>query len=184
LRVPPQKNQLYSMSQVCSCVVATGPGNGGNSSKQQASAPNNHAESDGCSCRHSGWDKCWYPPFFGEESKENVTPGAEWQTEREEAQGCSRPGSRARNHSPSQREGIDKGSPVGRLTSKELEILLWWKGVGASKMGNVANSQLLYQQLAKGDLEEVSIPAPWTKIDKVELIALRDAPIKIRRMGG
>ena len=26
-------------------------------------------------------------------------------------------------------------------------------------------------------MEEVSIPAPWTEIDKAELIALRDAPI-------
>ena len=47
------------------------------------------------------------------------------------------------------------------------------------KMGNVANRQLLYQQLAEGDLEEAIIPAPWTKIDKVELIALRDAPIEM-----
>jgi hypothetical protein len=38
---------------------------------------------------------------------------------------------------------------------------------------------LLYQQLADGDLEEVSIPAPWTKIGEVELIVLRDAPIEI-----
>ena len=28
---------------------------------------------------------------------------------------------------------------VGRLTSKELEVLFWWKGVAASKMGKVAN---------------------------------------------
>jgi hypothetical protein len=33
---------------------------------------------------------------------------------------------------------------VGRLTSKELEVLLWWKGVAESKMGNVANRRLLY----------------------------------------
>ena len=66
---------------------------------------------------------------------------------------------------------------VGRLTSKELEVLLWWKGVAALKMGNAANRLLLHQQLAEGDLEEVRIPAPWTKIDKAELIALRDAPI-------
>ena len=46
-------------------------------------------------------------------------------------------------------------------------------------MGNVANRRLLYQQLAEGDLEEVSILALLTKIDKAELIALRDAPIKI-----
>ncbi len=28
-------------------------------------------------------------------------------------------------------------------------------------------------------MEEVSIPAPWTNIDKAELIALRDAPIEM-----
>jgi hypothetical protein len=28
---------------------------------------------------------------------------------------------------------------IGRLTSKELEVLFWWKGVAASKMGKVAN---------------------------------------------
>ena len=68
---------------------------------------------------------------------------------------------------------------VGRLTSKELEVLLRWKGVAASKMGNVANRRLLYQQLAEGDLEVVSIPAPWTDIDEAELIALRSAPIEM-----
>ena len=68
---------------------------------------------------------------------------------------------------------------VGRLTSKELEVLLWWKGVATSKMGNVANRRLLYQQFAEGDVvEEVSIPAPWTDIDEAKLIALRDAPIE------
>ena len=67
---------------------------------------------------------------------------------------------------------------VAQLTSKELEVLLRWKGVAASKMGNVANRRLLYQQLAEGDVvEEASIPAPWTEIDEAELIALRDAPI-------
>jgi len=67
---------------------------------------------------------------------------------------------------------------VAQLTNKELEVLLRWKGVAASKMGNVANRRLLYQQLAEGDVvEEASIPAPWTEIDEAELIALRDAPI-------
>ncbi len=51
--------------------------------------------------------------------------------------------------------------------------------MAALKMGNVANRRLLYQQLAEGDLEEVSIPAPWTEINKTKLIALRDAPIKM-----
>ena len=47
---------------------------------------------------------------------------------------------------------------IEQLTSKELEVLLWWKGVAASKMGKVANRRLLYQRLAEGDLEEVSSP--------------------------
>ena len=69
---------------------------------------------------------------------------------------------------------------VGRLMSKELEVLLRWKGVTTSKMGNVANIRLLYQQFAEGAVvEEASIPAPWTDIDKAELIALRYAPIEI-----
>jgi hypothetical protein len=69
---------------------------------------------------------------------------------------------------------------VGRLTSKELEVLLQWKGVATSKMGNVANRQLLYQQFTDGDVvEEASIPALWTNIDEAELIALRDAPIEM-----
>ncbi len=68
---------------------------------------------------------------------------------------------------------------VGRLTSKELEVLLRWKGVAASKMGNVASRRILYQQLAEGVAEEVSVPAPWTEIDEAELVALRDGPIAI-----
>jgi len=34
---------------------------------------------------------------------------------------------------------------VGRLKSKELEILLRWKGVPVSAMGNVVNRCILYQ---------------------------------------
>jgi len=74
---------------------------------------------------------------------------------------------------------LELENDVGRLTSKELEVLLRWKGVAASKMGNVTNRRLLYQQLADGDLEAVSIPAPWTEIDEAELISLRDAPIEM-----
>jgi hypothetical protein len=75
---------------------------------------------------------------------------------------------------------LELENDVGRLTSKELEVLLRWKGVAASKMGNVANRRLLYQQFAEGDIvEEVSIPAPWTDIDEAELVALRDAPIEM-----
>ena len=40
---------------------------------------------------------------------------------------------------------------VARLTSKELEVLLRWKGVPLSKMGSAENSRVLYQQFADGD---------------------------------
>jgi hypothetical protein len=67
-------------------------------------------------------------------------------------------------------------SNVMRLTSKELEVLLQWKGVPVSKMGNVANRQVLYQQFTEGDAEETSILAPWMEIDQAELNALRNVP--------
>ena len=66
---------------------------------------------------------------------------------------------------------------VGRLKRKELEVLLRWKGVPVSTMGNVVNRCILYQQFAEGGSEEADIPALWTEIDEAELIALRDAPI-------
>ena len=69
---------------------------------------------------------------------------------------------------------------VERLTNKDLEVLLRWKGVLVLTMGNVANRRILYQQFAEGGAEEVGIvPAPWTEIDEAELIALRDGPIAI-----
>jgi hypothetical protein len=68
---------------------------------------------------------------------------------------------------------------VAWLTSKELEVLLQWKGVPVSKMGNIANRQVLYQQFAEECAEEVGIPAPWTEIDQVELDALRNASIEL-----
>jgi hypothetical protein len=71
---------------------------------------------------------------------------------------------------------------VTRLTGKELEVLLRWKGVPVSKMGNVANRRVLYQQFADGGEEEeddASIPAPWTDADKAGLVALRNAPIEM-----
>jgi len=42
---------------------------------------------------------------------------------------------------------------VERLTNKDLEVLLRWKGVLSSKMGNMANKRALYQQFAgdRGD---------------------------------
>jgi hypothetical protein len=66
---------------------------------------------------------------------------------------------------------------VGRLKSKELEVLLWWKGVPVLTMGNTANRCILYQQFAEGGAEEAGIPALWMEINKAELIALRDVPI-------
>ena len=52
---------------------------------------------------------------------------------------------------------------VGRLKSKELEVLLRWKSVPVSTMRNVANRSILYQQFADGGAEEVGgiVPAPW-----------------------
>jgi hypothetical protein len=67
---------------------------------------------------------------------------------------------------------------VAWLTTKELEVLLRWKGVPVSKMGNITNRHMLYQQFAGGE-EEASILAPWTEIDQAELDALRNAPIKL-----
>ncbi len=58
---------------------------------------------------------------------------------------------------------------VARLTGKELEVLLRWKDVPVSKMGNVANRRVLYQQFTDGGEEEeddTSIPAPWTDADE------------------
>jgi hypothetical protein len=66
---------------------------------------------------------------------------------------------------------------VGRLKSKELEVLLWWKGAPVSTMGNIANRCILYQQFTEGGAEEAGIPALWMEIDETELIALRDVPI-------
>jgi hypothetical protein len=69
---------------------------------------------------------------------------------------------------------------AGRLKSKELEVLLRWKGVLVSTMRNVTNRRILYQQFAEGGGEEVGIvPAPWMEIDEAELITLRDGPIAI-----
>jgi hypothetical protein len=48
---------------------------------------------------------------------------------------------------------------VGWLKSKELEVLLRWKGVPVLTMGNVANQCILYQQFTEGGAEEAGIPA-------------------------
>ena len=71
-------------------------------------------------------------------------------------------------------------SPFAGLTGNESEVLLHWKGVSVSKMGNVANRWVLYQQFADGGGEEeddVSIPAPWKDADEAGLMALRNASI-------
>ncbi len=65
---------------------------------------------------------------------------------------------------------------VGKLTSKELEALLWWKGIPVSKMGNIANRRILYQQFAEGGSEEVSTTVLRTENDQTELHELRNAP--------
>ena len=54
-------------------------------------------------------------------------------------------------------------SNVGRLKSKELEVLLRWKGVQVSTMGNVMNRHILYQQFAEGGVEEASRQASWPR---------------------
>jgi hypothetical protein len=45
------------------------------------------------------------------------------------------------------------GGNAEKLTNKDLEVLLRWKGVLPSKMGNMANKRALYQQFAgdRGD---------------------------------
>ena len=73
------------------------------------------------------------------------------------------------------------------LTGKELEVLLRWKGVPVSEMGNVANRRVLYQQFTDGGEEEeeeeeddaANIPAPWTDANEARLVALRNAPIEM-----
>jgi hypothetical protein len=62
-------------------------------------------------------------------------------------------------------------------TSKELEMLFWWKGVPVSKMGNIANRLILYKQFADRGAEEVSFPTPWMENNQIELNALRNALI-------
>jgi hypothetical protein len=61
-------------------------------------------------------------------------------------------------------------------------VLLHWKGVPVSKMGNVANRRVLYQKFADGRGEEeddVSIPTPWTDANEGGLVALKNAPIEM-----
>jgi hypothetical protein len=71
---------------------------------------------------------------------------------------------------------------VAAVARKDLEVLLCWKGVPVSKMGNVVNRRVLYQQFADGGGEEeddVSIAAPWTDANEAGLVALKNVPIKM-----
>ena len=62
-----------------------------------------------------------------------------------------------------------------------MEVLLHWKGVPVSKMGNVANRRVLYQQFTDGGEEDddASIPAPWTETNKAGLVPLTNTPIEM-----
>ena len=59
-------------------------------------------------------------------------------------------------------------------------MLLRWKGVPISKMGNMASKRALYQQFV-GDRGEDDLgdPACWTEADDDHLEALRIAPIEM-----
>jgi hypothetical protein len=68
-----------------------------------------------------------------------------------------------------------------RLTNKDLEVLLRWKGVLPSKMCNMANTRALYQQFAGEGDDNLGDPARWTVVDEANLEERRNAPIE---MGG
>ncbi len=56
-------------------------------------------------------------------------------------------------------------------------MLLHWKGVPVSKMGNVENRRVPYQQFADGGGEEED--NAWMDANKVGLVALKNAHIKM-----
>ncbi len=56
-------------------------------------------------------------------------------------------------------------------------MLLRWKGVPVSKMGNVANRRVPYQQFADGGGEEED--NAWMDANEVGLVALKNAPIEM-----
>jgi hypothetical protein len=60
---------------------------------------------------------------------------------------------------------------------KELEVLLRWKGVPVSKMGNVANRRVPYLQFTDGGGEEED--DAWMDADEVGIVALKNAHIKM-----
>ncbi len=67
-----------------------------------------------------------------------------------------------------------------RLTNKDLEVLLRWKGVLPSKMGNMANRRALYQQFSgnRGD-DDLGDPPRWTEADEANLEEPRNALIEM-----
>jgi len=69
---------------------------------------------------------------------------------------------------------------VERLTNKDLEVLLRWKGVLPSKMGNMANQRALYQQFAgdRGD-DDLGDPPRWTEADEANLEERRNTPVEM-----
>jgi hypothetical protein len=54
-----------------------------------------------------------------------------------------------------------------------------WKGVPATKMGNMAEKRVLYEMLVEqgGGEDETSIPALWKDTDKDELERLQMLPL-------
>ncbi len=58
-----------------------------------------------------------------------------------------------------------------------MEVLLRWKGVPVSKMGNVANRRVPYQQFADGGGEEKD--NAWMDANKVGLLVLKNAHIEM-----
>ena len=69
---------------------------------------------------------------------------------------------------------------IDRLTNKDLEVLLRWKGVLPSKMGNMANQRALYQQFAgdRGD-DDLGDPPRWTEADEANLEERRNTPVEM-----
>jgi hypothetical protein len=72
---------------------------------------------------------------------------------------------------------------VDRLKDRELKGLLKWKGVPASKMGNVVAKKVLYKKIVEegggGEEDEVSIADRWTDANEVALDTLKNAPIEM-----
>jgi hypothetical protein len=64
------------------------------------------------------------------------------------------------------------------LCNKELDVFLKWKGIAVSKLGNMVNRRLLFQQFASDRRDDdLGDPAKWTEASEGALNALRDAPI-------